>query len=178
MCLSEIDHEHDRFDREENNRKVDDVAPEMDHKDEEDGSVHEVDHVAPEVVEEPPPPPLKPEKKVRVSVPVLPENRRSSGKGGQSLDLLQIFTELDDCFLKASESASEVSKMLEANRLHYHSNFADSKGHIDHSARVMRVITWNRSFKGLPEIKPPLSLQRIRSGIRVFLGKMMCFDLL
>lgn len=23
-------------------------------------------------------------------------------------------------------------------------------GHIDHSARVMRVITWNRSFKGVP----------------------------
>lgn len=23
-------------------------------------------------------------------------------------------------------------------------------GHIDHSARVMRVITWNKSFKGLP----------------------------
>lgn len=23
-------------------------------------------------------------------------------------------------------------------------------GHIDHSARVMRVITWNRSFKGMP----------------------------
>lgn len=23
-------------------------------------------------------------------------------------------------------------------------------GHIDHSARVMRVITWNRSFRGLP----------------------------
>lgn len=23
-------------------------------------------------------------------------------------------------------------------------------GHIDHSARVMRVITWNRSFKGIP----------------------------
>lgn len=22
-------------------------------------------------------------------------------------------------------------------------------GHIDHSARVMRVITWNRSFRGL-----------------------------
>jgi hypothetical protein len=22
-------------------------------------------------------------------------------------------------------------------------------GHIDHSSRVMRVITWNRSFKGL-----------------------------
>lgn len=23
-------------------------------------------------------------------------------------------------------------------------------GHIDHSARVMRVITWNRSFRGIP----------------------------
>lgn len=26
----------------------------------------------------------------------------------------------------------------------------DVAGHIDHSARVMRVITWNRSFRGLP----------------------------
>jgi len=25
-------------------------------------------------------------------------------------------------------------------------------GHIDHSARVMRVITWNRSFKGVPNL--------------------------
>uniref|UniRef100_A0A803LNB9 Nitrate regulatory gene2 protein-like n=1 Tax=Chenopodium quinoa TaxID=63459 RepID=A0A803LNB9_CHEQI len=61
-----------------------------------------------------------------------------------------IFSDLDDCFLKASESAHLVSKMLEATRLHYHSNFADNRGHIDHSARVMRVITWNRSFRGLP----------------------------
>ncbi|MFS7987454.1 hypothetical protein Hanom_Chr11g01022881 [Helianthus anomalus] len=167
MCLFEIDHEHNRFDQEENHWKVDDVAPEVDYEDEEDDSVHEVDDVAQEVVEEPPPPPRKLEKKVRVSVPVPAENRRSSVKGGQSLNLLQIFTELDDCFLKASESASEVPKMLEANRLHYHSNFADSKGHIDHSARVMQVITWNRSFKGLPEIKPPLLLQGIRCGIRV-----------
>ncbi|KAF5453153.1 hypothetical protein F2P56_028080 [Juglans regia] len=66
-----------------------------------------------------------------------------------SVNLLQIFSELDDHFLKASESAQEVSKMLEAARLHYHSNFADNRGHIDHSKRVMRVITWNRSFKGL-----------------------------
>lgn len=34
--------------------------------------------------------------------------------------------------------------------MHYHSNFADTgKGHIDHSARVMKIITWNRSFKGM-----------------------------
>ncbi|XP_021298549.1 uncharacterized protein LOC110427380 [Herrania umbratica] len=67
----------------------------------------------------------------------------------ESFNLLQVFAELDDHFLKASESAHEVSKMLEATRLHYHSNFADNRGHIDHSARVMRVITWNRSFRGL-----------------------------
>lgn len=73
------------------------------------------------------------------------EVKRAGGK-----NLLQIFIELDDHFLKASESAHEVSKMLEATRLHYHSNFADNRGHIDHSARVMRAITWNRSFKGLP----------------------------
>ena len=28
--------------------------------------------------------------------------------------------------------------------------FLFPSGHIDHSARVMRVITWNRSFRGLP----------------------------
>ncbi|KAL0297279.1 UNVERIFIED_CONTAM: protein ROLLING AND ERECT LEAF 2 [Sesamum radiatum] len=40
--------------------------------------------------------------------------------------------------------------MLEATRLHYHSNFADNRGHIDHAARVMQVITWNKSFRGIP----------------------------
>ncbi|KAJ0907112.1 hypothetical protein HanRHA438_Chr07g0295021 [Helianthus annuus] len=110
-------------------------------------------------------------------------NRRSSagvvnGAGGMvvgssSVNLLKILSEIDDHFLKASESAqevskmleatrlhyhsnfadiecTEVSKMLEATRLHYHSNFADNRGHIDHAARVMRVITWNKSFKGAP----------------------------
>ncbi|XP_008775372.2 nitrate regulatory gene2 protein-like [Phoenix dactylifera] len=67
------------------------------------------------------------------------------------VNLLQILNELDDHFLKASESAQEVSKMLEATRMHYHSNFADNRGHIDHSARVMRVITWNRSIKGMAD---------------------------
>lgn len=107
--------------------------------------------VEPEMVEtvmEPPPPPTaKPVKKVRQPAPA---DGKRYGKSGTSMNLLQIFNELDDCFLKASESAHEVSKMLEANRLHYHSNFADNRGHIDHSARVMRVITWNRSFRGLP----------------------------
>ncbi|KAK9078318.1 hypothetical protein SSX86_002375 [Deinandra increscens subsp. villosa] len=156
--LNEIDHENSnsRFEqREQIPRKVmeEEKHSSMDHESVEGENDDEIDDVAPEVVEveEPPPPPPKVVKKVRIPVPVPAEVRRSSGKGGGLQNLLQIFTELDDCFLKASESANEVSKMLEANRLHYHSNFADNKGHIDHSARVMRVITWNRSFKGLPE---------------------------
>ncbi|KAG6519551.1 protein ROLLING AND ERECT LEAF 2-like [Zingiber officinale] len=68
-----------------------------------------------------------------------------------SVNLLQILIELDDHFLRASESAHEVTKMLETPRLHYHSNFADNRGHIDHSAILMRVITWNRSFKGISQ---------------------------
>ncbi|CAA3004617.1 Hypothetical predicted protein, partial [Olea europaea subsp. europaea] len=49
-------------------------------------------------------------------------------KGGPSnTNLLQIFVDFDDCFLKACESAHDVSRLLEATRLHYHSNFADKR---------------------------------------------------
>lgn len=65
--------------------------------------------------------------------------------------LLQIVSQLDDHFLRASESAHDVSKKLEATRMHYHSNHADSRGHIDHSSKIMHVITWNHSFKNLPD---------------------------
>lgn len=78
-----------------------------------------------------------------------PADFRRAIKVVPSVTLMQILNVLDDHFLKASESAQEVTKMLEATRLHYHSNFADNRGHIDHSARVMRVITWNRSFRGV-----------------------------
>lgn len=77
----------------------------------------------------------------------LPEVRR--GVIEPSINLMQILNVIDDHFLKASESAQELTKMLEANRMHYHSNFADNGGHIDHSARVMRVITWNKSIRGM-----------------------------
>ncbi|XP_058081699.1 protein ROLLING AND ERECT LEAF 2-like isoform X2 [Magnolia sinica] len=77
-------------------------------------------------------------------------SKRGKAAAAANTSLLEILKKLDDHFLGASESAHEVSKMLEANRLHYHSNFADNRGHIDHSARVMRVITWNRSFRGIP----------------------------
>ncbi|KAL8504111.1 hypothetical protein ACS0TY_022734 [Phlomoides rotata] len=71
-------------------------------------------------------------------------------RNNNGVDFLKILSDIDDHFLKASQSSQEVSKMLEATRLHYHSNFADNRGHIDHAARVMQVITWNKSFKGVP----------------------------
>ncbi|XP_071682311.1 LOW QUALITY PROTEIN: protein ROLLING AND ERECT LEAF 2 [Lolium perenne] len=85
--------------------------------------------------------------------------RRTEGKKGRTVVLVppqaarlgDILRDLDDHFLKASDSAHEVSKMLEAARMHYHSNFAETRGFVDHSARVMQVITWNRSFKGIPQ---------------------------
>jgi hypothetical protein len=44
------------------------------------------------------------------------------------VDLLRVLAEIDERFLKASESTGEVSKVLEANRMHYHSNFVDNRG--------------------------------------------------
>lgn len=76
--------------------------------------------------------------KVEVAAPATGKSVKKVKQGGggaegkrlakTSMNLLQIFLELDDHFLKASESAHEVSKMLEATRLHYHSNFADNRG--------------------------------------------------
>ena len=65
-----------------------------------------------------------------------------------NFNLLEVFAELDDHFLKASESAHEVSKMLEATRLHYHSNFADNRGNgfsllyyeIEHQCGIVKIL--------------------------------------
>lgn len=57
-----------------------------------------------------------------------PAEFRRAIKVAPTVSLLQILSSLDDHFLQASESAHEVSKMLEATRLHYHSNFADNRG--------------------------------------------------
>lgn len=85
-----------------------------------------------------------------VSTGVLETKKGKLAASASNVSLLQVLVDLDEHFLRASMSAHDVSKMLEATRMHYHSNFADNRGHIDHSARVMRVITWNRSFKGVP----------------------------
>lgn len=48
--------------------------------------------------------------------------------GTMTVNLMQVLNQIDDHFLKASQSAHEVSNMLEATRMHYHSNFADNRG--------------------------------------------------
>ncbi|KAM6602150.1 hypothetical protein CsatA_021759 [Cannabis sativa] len=160
---SEMDHHEINFSKEDIERNGYDNRPKI-VEEEEVGSSGKVDpeEPMPEVVavDEPPldtPPPPPPDaadavvaagksmKKVKQVGSSSGDAKRMSGKG---VNLVKLFNDLDDHFLKASESAHEVSKMLEATRLHYHSNFADNRGHIDHSARVMRVITWNRSFRG------------------------------
>ncbi|XP_054780463.1 protein ROLLING AND ERECT LEAF 2-like [Prosopis cineraria] len=159
--------EEDGLSKEENEKATFDEKPNRLDEDVEQSMRNEKDEVPepqpapvpkPEKVVEPPEPPEPP---VALATPV--GKGLNKGKHGQvptegkrivksTVNLIEIFTLLDDDFLKASESAHEVSKMLEATRLHYHSNFADNRGHIDHSARVMRVITWNRSFKGMPNL--------------------------
>ncbi|KAF3450765.1 hypothetical protein FNV43_RR06854 [Rhamnella rubrinervis] len=153
--LSEV--EEVNVNKEEIDRKgFDDRPKRVD--DDDDGRMNaKVEAVSvPETAMEPPPPPVHavPASAVGKSLKkkqVVTNSGDADGKRNvkSNVNLLHIFVELDDHFLKASESAHEVSKMLEATRLHYHSNFADNRGHIDHSARVMRVITWNRSFRGM-----------------------------
>ncbi|KAK8935895.1 hypothetical protein KSP39_PZI013918 [Platanthera zijinensis] len=109
----------------------------------------------------------------------------SEGKRGkmtaavpQSVSFLQIVNQLDDHFLKAYQSAHEVSKMLEATRLHYHSNFADNRGHIDHSEKILKVITWNRSIKGIQsevDVKDDLDDEKWETHATV-LDKMLAWE--
>ncbi|KAL5783238.1 hypothetical protein ACOSP7_008267 [Xanthoceras sorbifolium] len=81
-------------------------------------------------------------------------SRRSTTTTTSTVNLMQFLSLIDDQFLKASQTAQEVSNLLEATRMHYHSNFADNRGTVDHSLRVMHAITWNRSFKGIQNGEP------------------------
>ncbi|GER48362.1 hypothetical protein STAS_25522 [Striga asiatica] len=147
--LAEVDESN--LEREEIERKV---FQERSKKGEMNGKSEKVEEEVVEAARELPPQPPPPEaamaaaKAVKRVKPGPPAEGKKKG-GGSNVNLMQIFVDLDDCFLKSSQSAHDVSRMLEATRLHYHSNFADKRGNINHSERVMRVITWNRSFRGL-----------------------------
>jgi hypothetical protein len=60
------------------------------------------------------------------SLPPKHHKGKAKNEAAPRVDLLRVLKEIDDSFLRASESAKEVSTLLEANRMHYHSNFADN----------------------------------------------------
>lgn len=138
--LSEV--EEDNISKEEIDRNMFDERPKRVDDEEEvvvkSSAKVEAEPVPEKSVEAPLPPPdpaaaaaaaaavaAKSLKKAKQVGPGATEGKRTVNT---NVNLLQIFVELDDHFLKASESAHEVSKMLEATRLHYHSNFADNRG--------------------------------------------------
>lgn len=108
-------------------------------------------------METPPPPPLEAGMRHILHSNTAPEVlmvgsskvENVDGSGGSKVNLMKVLEEIDDYFLKASECVQNVTKLLEAHKFQYQSNFADSKVPVDHAARVMRVITW--SSKGIPD---------------------------
>ncbi|KAH7416230.1 hypothetical protein KP509_14G081800 [Ceratopteris richardii] len=71
--------------------------------------------------------------------------RKSLGSVISGRELGRILREIDDLFLSAFESGKAVTKFLEAHKTHYHSNFADGTESLDHSRRVLRVMSWGRN---------------------------------
>eukprot|EP00252_Welwitschia_mirabilis_P005644 TRINITY_DN1614_c0_g1_i1.p1 TRINITY_DN1614_c0_g1~~TRINITY_DN1614_c0_g1_i1.p1 ORF type:complete len:569 (-),score=162.26 TRINITY_DN1614_c0_g1_i1:506-2008(-) len=58
-------------------------------------------------------------------------------------NLVHVMKDIEDQFTRAYVSGKTVSKMLEANRVHYHSGFSEIK---EHSAKVISAITSHRSM--------------------------------
>ncbi|KAJ7551993.1 hypothetical protein O6H91_06G037500 [Diphasiastrum complanatum] len=58
-------------------------------------------------------------------------------------DLPDVLRDIEEEFLRASESGKDISRMLEASKVHYQSNFLDSKGLSEHSSRLLRGLSWN-----------------------------------
>ncbi|MCO5568902.1 hypothetical protein L7F22_022604 [Adiantum nelumboides] len=61
------------------------------------------------------------------------------------VDFARRLKELDDNFLQAYESGREVARLLEGQRTLYYSSFASYTNSCDHSARVLRVMSWGRN---------------------------------
>ncbi|KAK9066085.1 hypothetical protein SSX86_015487 [Deinandra increscens subsp. villosa] len=51
----------------------------------------------------------------------------------KNVNMVKLFRKLDDGFVKGSDSAFEVSKVHETNKLHYNSKFEDNQGQSKHS---------------------------------------------
>ncbi|XP_012088463.1 protein ROLLING AND ERECT LEAF 2 isoform X2 [Jatropha curcas] len=57
-------------------------------------------------------------------------------------ELLEALKDIEDHFLRAYESGLDISRMLEANRIHLQSGLEEIK---ESSTKLIRSITWNRS---------------------------------
>ncbi|XP_065869294.1 protein ROLLING AND ERECT LEAF 2-like isoform X2 [Euphorbia lathyris] len=94
------------------------------------------------------------EDKMGLPLPMLAMAKKGVKKGDakvgkrarKPVTVIEIFADLDDHFLKALESTYEVSNMLEAIKMQF------NQKPIDHFNRVMHVITWNRSLRGMPSV--------------------------
>ncbi|WCJ40725.1 hypothetical protein M5689_021634 [Euphorbia peplus] len=89
------------------------------------------------------------EKKVELPVP-FPALKKIDKKvrrmARKPVTLMDIFADLDDHFLEASQSTREVSTMLEAIKLQF------NPIPFDHFNRVVHAITWNRSLREMPSL--------------------------
>ncbi|KAI5392644.1 hypothetical protein KIW84_077149 [Lathyrus oleraceus] len=100
-------------------------------------------------------------------------------KRSVSMNMIQVLSEVDNHFIMASESAREVSVILQATRLHYHSNFSNTTGgNLDYSARVMRVVTWDRSFRetqNIDEVKDDFDSEK-HETLGTVLDKLLAWE--
>eukprot|EP01018_Ginkgo_biloba_P038261 Gb_01964 [translate_table: standard] len=71
-------------------------------------------------------------------------------------NLLASIKDIEEQFIRASEAGKEVSRMLESNKVHYHSSFAETE---EPSSKILNVITWHRSASSLSSSSkmPPAS---------------------
>uniref|UniRef100_A0A7N0U535 DUF632 domain-containing protein n=1 Tax=Kalanchoe fedtschenkoi TaxID=63787 RepID=A0A7N0U535_KALFE len=75
-------------------------------------------------------------------------------------ELLEALRDIEDYFLRAYNSGKEVSRMLEANRIHLHSNFEEIK---ENSTKLL-AIAWHRSTSSRPSSCKSLVASSSRSS--------------
>lgn len=77
---------------------------------------------------------------------LVPQKTARSGK-----DLRPILRNIDDLFLASYEAGKEVSRLLEAQRVYYHTPFVDEKHGIKvHRETVSRILSWGKSSPRTP----------------------------
>ncbi|KAL5791233.1 hypothetical protein ACOSQ2_006121 [Xanthoceras sorbifolium] len=65
----------------------------------------------------------------------------------QGRELLEALKDIEDHFIRASDSGKDVSRMLEVNRVLLQSNLEEIK---ENSTKLMQAITWHRSISSKP----------------------------